>query len=192
MTRSRPSRLWSGQDITGQFIFDVSIIVVNAALRVPSHPWRRFVLRRLAGVELGAHASIGRGLRLTVRRCLVIGERCVFDSNVRLDARGGLSIGNDVNLSPGVQILTSEHDPSAPDFAGRHRPVRIGSRVWVATSAMLLPGSDIGDGAIVAAGAVIRGAVEPLTIVAGNPAQTVGARDESAQQALIPYRRFFG
>ena len=52
----------------------------------------------------------------------------------------------------------------------------IGDRVWIAYRAVILPGVTIGEGAIVAAGAVVSRDVAPWTIVAGNPAREVGTR----------------
>jgi acetyltransferase-like isoleucine patch superfamily enzyme len=55
---------------------------------------------------------------------------------------------------------------------------------------MVLPGSRVGEGAVVAAGAVVRGEVEPWSIVAGNPARQVGDRPTDAQSSMLPYRRW--
>lgn len=51
--------------------------------------------------------------------------------------------------------------------------VRIGDKVWIATNAMILPGVTIGDGAIVAAGAVVTKDVPPRCMVAGVTAKVI-------------------
>ena len=53
------------------------------------------------------------------------------------------------------------------------RPVRIGDKVWVGANATILPGVTIGDGAIVAAGAVVTKDVAPRTVVGGVPAKVI-------------------
>jgi maltose O-acetyltransferase len=121
---------------------------------------------------------------------LRIGARTNINSGALLDGRGGLVIGEGVNISPGVSLLTSDHDPSSPSFAGRTRPVTIGARAWIATGAIVLPGTSLGDGVIVAAGTVARGTVEPNAIIAGNPAKVVSPRPEGAQVVMERYRRF--
>jgi len=68
----------------------------------------------------------------------------------------------------------------------------VGRRSWIASHAIVLPGTSIGEGAVVAAGAVVHGDVAPWTIVAGNPAQPVAERPRDSQQRLVPYRRFLG
>ena len=55
----------------------------------------------------------------------------------------------------------------------RNGGVRIGDKVWIATNAMILPGVTIGDGAIVAAGAVVTKDVPPRCMVAGVPAKVI-------------------
>ena len=56
-------------------------------------------------------------------------------------------------------------------------PVVIGDRVWVGTRAIILKGVTIGDGAVVAAGAVVNKDVPPHAVVAGIPAKVVGSAD---------------
>jgi putative colanic acid biosynthesis acetyltransferase WcaF len=57
-------------------------------------------------------------------------------------------------------------------------PIEIGSDAWVCADAFIGPDVRIGDGAIVGARAVVVKTVEPGTIVAGNPAQQIGVRDQ--------------
>ncbi|MER6026202.1 CatB-related O-acetyltransferase [Streptomyces sp. NPDC001851] len=56
----------------------------------------------------------------------------------------------------------------------------IGNDVWIGYQALIMPGVRIGDGAIVAAGAVVTADVEPYTVVGGNPARTIRRRYEDA------------
>src|SRR5205823_4192605 len=128
--------------LTGQLAFDLSMAAINFALRFPSHPWRRLVLR-CAGVQLGRKVTIARRVRLTIRGRVEIGDRSIVNEDVVLDGRGGLTIGSDVNISPGVEIYTAEHDPRSPEFAGRNRGVLVNARSWLSTRAIVLPGTTI-------------------------------------------------
>ncbi|MFI5011164.1 MAG: DapH/DapD/GlmU-related protein [Hyphomicrobiales bacterium] len=58
----------------------------------------------------------------------------------------------------------------------RSYPVSIGNDVWIGHGAIVLPGRKIGDGAVIAAGAIVTKDVAPYTIVAGNPARLVKRR----------------
>jgi maltose O-acetyltransferase len=82
-----------------------------------------------------------------------------------------ITIGDGAGLSPGVMVLT--HDASMRTHMGSTRIacVEIGKRVFVGAGAIILPGTRIGDDAIVGAGAVVRGFVPPGTLVVGNPAK---------------------
>jgi acetyltransferase-like isoleucine patch superfamily enzyme len=69
------------------------------------------------------------------------------------------------------------------------RRVAIGNDVWIGHSAILLPGVEIGNGAVVGAGAVVTKAVPAYAIVAGNPARVIRYRfSESVIQRLLASR----
>lgn len=72
------------------------------------------------------------------------------------------------------------------DFGGTHGDVVIGNDVWIASGATILSGVHVGDGAVVAARAVVSRDVPPYAIVAGNPARIVNWRfDEVTRAALL-------
>ena len=98
----------------------------------------------------------------------------IINRGVTLDGRGPLCVGDRVNISAEAILFTADHDPNSPVFAGRARSTVIGDRAWIASRAVVLPGASVGDGALVAAGAVVHGLVDPWTIVAGNPARVIG------------------
>jgi maltose O-acetyltransferase len=170
--------------------YDAYVRLVNALLRVPSHALRRVVFTELVRAQAADDVALERGVRVTGKGGVTVGQNTNVNTGVVLDGRGGLHIGARVNISPEALILTAEHDPRSPDFAGVEAAVVIGDRVWIAARAIVLPGSRVGEGAVVAAGAVVRGEVEPWTIVAGNPARKVGDRPADAQSSLQPYRRW--
>jgi maltose O-acetyltransferase len=73
-------------------------------------------------------------------------------------------------------LLTGTHNVHSPNWELIAKPIVIRDYVWIATGATILPGVTIGRGAVVGACAVVSKSVEPLTIVAGNPARPVGRR----------------
>lgn len=180
-----PQRLQPG---AREWLHHSAMALINWLLRWPSHALRIAVLRHLAAAHVGSDCTIERRVRITGRRGLVIGSNTIINAGVLLDARGELTIGAHVNISPDAAVFTADHDPRAPDFHDRKRPVTIGDRSWIASRAIILPGTEVGEGAIVAAGAVVHGHVAPRTIVAGNPARPVGERPPEAQRELRRYR----
>lgn len=120
-----------------------------------------------------------------------MGAGCVIARGTVLDGRGGLHLGDYVAVSPEALLLSAGHEPDSPDFLGDLRTTSIASRAWIASRAIVLPGSRIGEGAIVGAGSVVHGDVPPWTIVAGSPAIAIRQRSPTAQQRLAPYRRWW-
>ena len=95
---------------------------------------------------------------------------------------GPITIGKDVMMGPEVIVYTSSHAHSRTDISmmkqgfEEPRPVTIGNDVWIGRRAMIMPGVAIGDGCIIAAGAVVTRSTPPYTIIAGVPAKVVKSR----------------
>jgi maltose O-acetyltransferase len=125
------------------------------------------------------------GCRFENGRKIFLGERNVINWGCVLDGRRHKIItGSDVSIGPEATILTLGHDPQSPDFADKGGDVIIGDHVWIACRAIILPGVSIGDGAVVAAGAVVTKDVAPYAIVAGVPARPVGERSRDMRYQL--------
>ncbi len=117
-------------------------------------------------------------------RRLALGHRTIVGPRSLLDARGGLRLGDDVNVSGRVRFMTAKHDVQDPDFAAVFEPAVVADRVWIALGATVLGGVTIGEGAVVAANATVTRNVEPYTIVAGTPARPVGERTRELRYRL--------
>jgi acetyltransferase-like isoleucine patch superfamily enzyme len=171
--------------------FGLFVQGANFLLKLPGHSLRIFVLRRLCGCSVGRGTSVERGVRITTRGGVRIGDFCNINRGVLLDGAGTLTIGDRVNISPEVMLLTADHDPDSPTFAGRYRGVVVGSRTWLATRAIVLPGTTVHEGAVVAAGAVVGGTVPGSSVIAGVPGAKIRSRSSDAQSWLPTYRRWF-
>jgi maltose O-acetyltransferase len=183
-TGFRESRLWAS-------LGSAHLAAVNWLLRLPGHAFRIFVLRRLAGWTVGSGTSVGRRCVVMCRGRVVVGSGCVVNQGVVLDGRGGLRIGDDVEIASGVRILTASHDVTSPDFRYTTAGVVLGDRVWLATEALVLPGVAMGDGSVAAARAVVSSSVDPAIIVGGVPARRIGTRPAQAQTEHQSHRRFW-
>ena len=156
---------------------------------VPSHRLRNLFYRR-AGMILPTTSSIHWRAEFYAPESITIGEHCIIGDSCFLDGRSGLVIGNSVNLGSHVTIYTREHDVNSPDFAETGSPVTIGDHAWVSSHSIILPGVTIGEGAVVAAGAVVPKNVPPFTIVGGNPARPLGTRSTDLRYKLGYAKRF--
>lgn len=130
----------------------------------------------------GKNLIVNAGCRFRSIEMLEVGDNVQIGFDNFLQARGGLTIGNDVTFAPGVKIWSVNHkyeDPDVPISAQGHdsRPVTIGNNVFVGSNAFILPGVSLSDGVVVCAGAVV-GSKEypPYSILAGNPARIIGYR----------------
>jgi acetyltransferase-like isoleucine patch superfamily enzyme len=112
---------------------------------------------------------------------LRIGDGTWIGQGVFLHAAGGLTIGANVGIGPGVHVITSSHREAgrdvpilrAPlDFA----PVVIEDDADLGVGAVVLPGVRIGRGAQIGAGAVVTRDVPSYSVVAGNPARVLRER----------------
>lgn len=133
--------------------------------------------------------SRGRGCNISPNAAFFNAGRISLGSRVTLGARvtlmagpsqGRITIGDDTLFAPDVMVTAAGYrfNDGTPVTrqAMDEADVAIGKDVWLGAKVIVLPGSRIGDGAIVAAGAVVRGKFPPKAIVGGVPARILGAR----------------
>lgn len=138
------------------------------------HPWT---------VHLGARCMLQPDVWLNVGdpdACLRIGEYTFIGRGTEIEVSRRVTIGKGALIAPGVFITDHNHalKLGAPMFQqrGEEAEVVIGDDVWIGANAVVLCGVTIGEGAVVAAGAVVNRDVEPYAIVGGVPAKPIGSR----------------
>ena len=164
----------------------------------------RALRERLRGVEVGAGALIDRDARLLRyprRLCVGVGavlkagsHLCPCNAGARVSvgarttigfhtlvyASESIEIGDDCMVAPFVYVVDSDHGMDRTRPMNRQpnltAPVRIGADVWIGAHAVVLKGVTVGDGAVIAAGSVVREDVAPWAIVGGVPARVIGER----------------
>ncbi|WP_288806485.1 DapH/DapD/GlmU-related protein [uncultured Novosphingobium sp.] len=139
---------------------------------------RRFRLM-VGGSRIGARTYVGSGVNFTDCR-VNIGCDVFANKNLLVEGSGAVSIGNNVRIGPGVSIITSSHHLTE-DSSRRAshelftKPVTIAEGVWIGASVTILPGVKVGQGSVVAAGALVSKDIPPNVLVAGVPARVIRA-----------------
>ena len=128
----------------------------------------------------GGHpAMLGNDIYIAKANDISIGTGCRINEYVYLEK---VTIGNDVLIAPHVAVMSRMHEFSRTDIPislqgyREQKPVKIGNDVWLGRNVVVMPGVNIGDGAIVAAGSVVTKDVEPYSIVGGVPAKLIKVR----------------
>lgn len=150
---------------------------------VPSHHFRRFIYR-LGGMKIGKGSSIHTEAKFYNAKNIAIGEDSIIGEGVVLDGRGKLTIGDHVDFASEVMVYNCEHDINDKNFSAVCAPVEIGDYVFVGPRAIILPGVNVGKGAVIAAGAVVTKNVEEFKIVGGVPAKEIGERSKDVSYRL--------
>lgn len=112
------------------------------------------------------------GKNITLGKNVFINFCCCFQD------QGGITIGDGALIGHNVVLATLNHDLDPENRAAMvPAPIVIGRNVWIGAHATILPGVSVGDGAVIAAGAVVIRDVPPNTVVAGVPAEIVKTID---------------
>jgi len=151
---------------------------------VPNHAFRLAYYRNILKMRIGSGSSVHWRAAFYAPSGIIVGDHSIIGNDCFLDGRRGLVIGDNVNIGGHVQVFTLEHDPHSPTFAVQGGPVSIGDHAYVASRSTILPGVEIGEGAVVAAGAVVTKNVDPYSIVGGVPAKYIGDRPRDLHYTL--------
>lgn len=146
--------------------------------KIPSRHFRKFV-DILLGARIGKNSFLFRRTEVLFPKGLLIGDNSTVGWFSLLDARGGISIGNNVTIASYAKLITGTHDISTPGFEAKFSHIIIDDYVWICTGATICSNVHIGEGAVIAAGAVVTSDVAPYEVVGGVPARKIGERSKN-------------
>ena len=137
-----------------------------------SHAFRHFRSELDPGVVIGDHCGVyvGSYFNLGPRGSVEVGDYTTIVGAI-FATNGRVVVGDHAFLAH--EVVVAGDAWSTPGDEAPHEPIVVGPTAWVGARAVLLGGARIGEGAIVAAGAVVDFAVPAGATVAGNPARVV-------------------
>lgn len=146
----------------------------NATLVVEVHERER-LLKKLFG-SIGEGVEIRPPLHCDYGQHTHIGARTFANFNLVLLDVARITIGEDVQIGPNVQLLTATHPLEAEPRRQKlesAKPITLGNNVWLGGGVIVCPGVTIGDNTVVGAGSVVTRDLPPNVLAYGNPARLV-------------------
>ena len=122
---------------------------------------------------MGEFSDISPTVTILYPERLKMGIRSNISHGSFVDAGGGIEIGNYVMISHHVSLNSQTHPTTPPYRSLIQKATSVGNHAWIGAGTIILEGVHIGEGAIVAAGAVVTKDVAPWTIVGGVPAKFI-------------------
>jgi len=152
------------------------LLVLRIVGFIPFHMIRKFFYV-LSGIKMDYfQTTIHIGANFFNPSNITIGKDTIIGDHCFLDGRAPLKIGNHVDIASQVLIYNDEHDINSPKFGNSFGSVEIGDYVFIGPRAIILPGTKIGKGAIVAAGAVVTKNIPDYEVWGGVPAKKISDR----------------
>lgn len=163
------------------FIHKKAILNIDAICKF-NVPWEytknytagTFIVNDGAKLSVKKNCIIYNGSTIQVEKgaMLTIGD-CYINCNSKIRCYNNISIGDWTVISEDVIIRDSDNHDILSEGYIKSKPIKIGNHVWIGMNATILKGVTIGDGAIIAAGAVVTKDVPPKTLVGGIPAKVI-------------------
>lgn len=162
--------------------------VLYSFLDLAPPPLRNLILNSLMGkIGKGSFVDYGCFIRypwtVEIGRNTIINHGCRFYGSFKV-ANAKILIGNNCAFGPNVSIYVARHHYRFLHLPDKAESVRVDDLAWIGAGSTLLPGVHIGEGAVIAAGAVVSKDIPPYTIAAGIPAVVIKNRVLSVNDDL--------
>lgn len=149
----------------------------------------RYLLYSKKLKRCGEHVVFCTGITFNQAKNIEIGNNVRIGPKSHLSGMGGIKIGDNVKLGPQVIIWSANHNyfkPEALPYDSTYikKTVTIEDNVWIGARVSIVPGVKIGEGAVIAMGAVVCSDIPPCAVAGGNPAAIIKYRDIETYETL--------
>jgi putative colanic acid biosynthesis acetyltransferase WcaF len=179
ISRNRAAQKYSPGEMFRRLLWGFGRWLIRLSPR-PCFGWRRLVLRCF-GAKIGKQVHIYPSTVIYFPWNLTLGDWSAIGEDALIYNLGPVAIGSKATISHRAHLCAGTHDYRQPDLPLLKPPIVVGDQAWICADAFIGPGVTVGEGAVVAARAVVVKDVEPWTVVAGNPARMIKKREVIAQ-----------
>lgn len=149
--------------------------------------YTKFVIRRFGSYGTGCYFIFFS--KFFIPENIFLGKNVFINQQCLLAADEKITIGDNVSIGFRAMLITSNYelypDPVTNKRFRYFEPITIGKDVWIGSGAIILPGVTIGDGCVVAAGAVVTKDIPAYTLVGEVPARIIKKVDRNDNHHTI-------
>ncbi|HEU4981084.1 MAG TPA: putative colanic acid biosynthesis acetyltransferase [Acidobacteriaceae bacterium] len=163
----------------GRFCWGVCRALLYRTSPRPCHGWRAMLLR-IFGAKLGPGCHFYPGSKVWAPWNLRCEGRVTVGDGAEIYNPSPIFFGSHAIVSQGAYVCGATHLYNDPKFPMVSFPMRIGAYAWICARAIVGPGANVGEGAVLGLGSVATKDLESFGVYAGSPARKVKERDRNA------------
>ena len=139
------------------------------------------LVNELFGGRLPQSSHIVPPMQIDKAEQMSLGENVFINHGLTCMAAGSITIEDGVMIGPEAALLTANHDFDNL-MVLKCKPIVIKKKAWIGARAVILPGVTVGEGAVVASGAIVTKDVPSRAVVGGNPAKIIRYLDKQTEE----------
>jgi putative colanic acid biosynthesis acetyltransferase WcaF len=158
-----------------RFLWSICWLFLYRPSLRPMYPWRAMLLRAF-GAKMGPGCRVAASSRIWAPWNLNCEDIVQIGDGTEIYNQAPMFFGSHAIVSQGAYVCGSTHDLDDPAFPLIAYPMTLGAYSWVCARAVVGPGVDVGEGAVLGLASVTTRDLEPWTIYAGTPAVKIRER----------------
>ena len=160
----------------GRFCWGVCRVLLYRPSPRSFHAWRAMLLRAF-GAKVGAKCHFYPGSKVWAPWNLHCEDRVTVGGGAEIYNPAPVYLGSHAIVSQGAYVCGATHLYNEPEFPMVSYPMRIGAYAWICARAIVGPGVNVGEGAVLGLGSVATKDLEPFGVYVGSPAKKVKERE---------------